>query len=407
MLFWRFREGEGQRLKTIAIIGGGPAGAMTAERLSRAFAADPHGEGVRRVVVFEERFGWEKPCGGGLSHKALRRYPFLLESEAFGKPVQNMEVWAPGEAVVRLRLREPLAIYSRRELNHFLLQRSAKAGAEVIKDRIVGFTRLGEQWEIVGREKRYLADYLVLAAGARSRLRKHLVEDFKPCDFMLTFGYYVPGREDVLRIEFFEDFEGYAWSFPRQGHLSVGICGKVGQATMADLQQNLATFMKRWQYSSSSAPVFSHLLPSLVVDSWGDLRLAGPGWALVGDVGGLADPVTGEGIYFALRSGDLLAEELLAGNPEKYPQRVWKEFGSKLMLGARMCPSFYRGDFLGDGVTTRMIQFAARSKTFRGLFQGLIEGTQTYQGLPARLLRSLPRSLFEVTTRTLLERAGF
>jgi geranylgeranyl diphosphate/geranylgeranyl-bacteriochlorophyllide a reductase len=394
-------------LTTIAIVGGGPAGAMTAEKLARGFAADPNGQGPARVVVFEEKFGWEKPCGGGLSHKALRRYPFLLESEGIGKPIQDMEVWAPGGAVLRLRLREPLAIYSRRELNHFLLQRSKNAGAEVIKDRIVGFTRLGERWELKGRDECYQADYLVLAAGARSRLRKLLVEDLKPRDFMLTFGYYVPGQEDLLRIEFFEDFEGYAWSFPRLGHLSVGICGKVGQATMAELQQNLAAFMKRCGFSSDSAPVFSHLLPSLVVDSWGDLRLAGPGWALVGDVGGLADPVTGEGIYFALRSGELLAEALLGEAPDRYPKEVWDEFGSKLMLGARMCPSFYRGDFLGDAVTTRMIQFAARSGTFRNLFQSLIEGTQTYRGLPARLLRSLPKSLLEVTARTLLERVGF
>ncbi|HVA01080.1 MAG TPA: NAD(P)/FAD-dependent oxidoreductase [Terriglobia bacterium] len=394
-------------MKTIAIVGGGPAGAMTGEKLARGFAANHNGQGPTRVVVFEEKFGWEKPCGGGLSHKALRRYPFLLESEGFGKPVQNMEVWAPGGAVLRLRLREPLAIYTRRELNHFLLQRSEKAGTEVIKDRIVGFTRVGERWELKGREERYQADHLVLAAGARSRLRKHLVDDLKPRDFMLTFGYYVPGNEDLLRIEFFEDFEGYAWSFPRLGHLSVGICGKVGQTTMAELQQNLGAFMNRCGYSSTSAPVFSHLLPSLVADSWGDLRLAGPGWALVGDVGGLADPVTGEGIYFALRSGELLAEALLSGFPDRYPQQVWDEFGSMLMLGARMCPSFYRGDFLGDAVTTRTIQFAARSKTFRSLFQSLVEGTQTYHGLPARFLCSLPKSLIEATARTLLERVGF
>jgi flavin-dependent dehydrogenase len=215
------------------------------------------------------------------------------------------------------------------------------------------------------------------------------------------------GHEDVLRIEFFEDFEGYAWSFPRADHLSVGICGKVGQTVMAVLQRKLGGFMKRCGYSATSATVFSHLLPSLAVDSWSDLRLAGPGWALAGDVGGLADPITGEGIYFALRSGELLAEALLSGSPGRYSERAWREFGSRLMLGARLCTSFYRGDFLGDAVTTRMIQFSARSKTFMSLFQSLIEGTQTYRGLPARLLFGLPKFLVEATARTLLERAGF
>ena len=51
------------------IIGGGPAGAIAAELIAR---------GGGRVTVFEEKVGWEKPCGGGLTHKALQRYPFLL-----------------------------------------------------------------------------------------------------------------------------------------------------------------------------------------------------------------------------------------------------------------------------------------------------------------------------------------
>lgn len=360
-----------------------------------------------RATVFEENPGWEKPCGGGLSYKALRRYPFLLEAEGFGNPVRNMEIWAPGEAVVRFRLREPLAVYSRRELDQFLLERARRAGAEVIKDRIIGFTRAGEGWQLKGRAGNYRADSLILAAGARSRLGKLLTEDFKPGDFMLTFGYYVPGQGDLMRVELFKDFEGYAWSFPRADHLSVGICGKVGQTTMADLREKLGAFMKRCGHPAASARVFSHLLPSLGVDSWGNLRLAGPGWALAGDAAGLVDPITGEGIYFALRSGELIAESLLSGAPEGYPQRVWREFGSMLMLGARLSSSFYRGDFLGGSVTTRMVQFSARSKTFMSLFQSLIEGIQAYQGLPARLLRSLPKSLVEATARTLQERAGF
>ena len=54
----------------------------------------------------------------------------------------------------------------------------------------------------------------------------------------------------------------------------------------------------------------------------GQRRLAGPNWALAGDAAALVDPITGEGLYYALRSGDLLAEMLLAGSPERYPERL-------------------------------------------------------------------------------------
>lgn len=391
-------------MRTIAIVGGGPAGAMTAARLMQGQAPSPAGEGPPRVIVFEEKLGWEKPCGGGLSHKALKEYPFLSQAGGLANPVWRMELCAPGGLSACLKLRQPLAIYSRKELNHLLLERSLRAGAEVVGDRIIDAVRQGEGWRLRGRSTSYEADYLVVAAGARSGLRNRLAGALKAQDFMLTFGYFVPGHEDYLRVEFFENFEGYAWSFPRLNHLSVGICGKVGHAKMADLRRNLSRFMARHGYSTESAAIFSHLLPSLEAESWAGIRLQGDGWALAGDAAGLTDPVTGEGLYFALRSGELLAESILKGG--SYARSVWKEFGSKLMLGARMCRRFYLGEFLGGSVTTRMVQFCSRSKTFLNLFQDVVEGTQEYHGLLGRLYRSVPKFLVETATHSVWKRTG-
>jgi geranylgeranyl diphosphate/geranylgeranyl-bacteriochlorophyllide a reductase len=377
---------------------------MTAARLLQGAAGPQNSREAVRVVIFEEKLGWEKPCGGGLSHKALKEYPFLLQARECANPVWKMEVRAPGGATAHLNLREPLAIYSRRELNHLLLERSQHAGAEVVNDRVISAARLGDKWRLRARAGSYEADYLIVAAGARSSLRNQLAGALKAQDFMLTFGYFVPGHEDLLRVEFFENFEGYAWSFPRSNHLSVGICGKVGGAKMPDLRRNLSGFMQRHGYSAESAPVFSHLLPSLEVESWAGMRLEGNGWALAGDAAGLTDPVTGEGLYFALRSGELLADSILEGF--SYARRVWDEFGSKLMLGARICPRFYHGEFLGAGMTTRMVQLCGRSKTFLTLFQDMVEGNQAYRGLPGRLFRNLPKYLVETATHSVWKRTG-
>jgi flavin-dependent dehydrogenase len=223
-----------------------------------------------------------------------------------------------------------------------------------------------------------------------------LAEDFGPRDFMLTFGYYVPGRDDLLRVQFFEKFEGYAWSFPRPDHLSVGICGKVGEDSMAGLRERLHGFMRRCGYSLERANVYSHLLPALSVDTWGGLRLGGPGWALAGDAAGLVDPVTGEGIYYAMRSGELLAASLLEGLPELYPARVQEEFGKALALAARLARTFYYGEFLGVAVPTRLVEFGARSQRFLGVIQDMLEGSQSYLGLAAKLHFGLARALWDV-----------
>jgi len=223
---------------------------------------------------------------------------------------------------------------------------------------------------------------------------------------MLTFGYYAPGADDLARVQFFDDFEGYAWSFPRTDHLSLGICGKAGKSKAPELRDRLGGFMKQFGYAQSKRAaeglsVFSHLLPALSHESWHNLRLTGPGWALVGDAAGLVDPVTGEGIYFAMRSGELLAESLLAGTPEDYPERVWQDFGRKLALGASLGHFFYHEDFLGQPPTTRFIQLAARSTGFMNLLQSFIDGSQSYSGLTARLYKTVGQALVEIATASI------
>jgi geranylgeranyl reductase family protein len=379
-------------VKTTVIIGGGPAGAVAAEKLAR---------GGARVTIFEERLGWEKPCGGGLSAKALRSYPFLLQAAQGARRIREAEFVASSGAAVRLRLRQPIAVYSRSTLNHLLLHRAAEAGAAVNPDRIVNLARTAGSWRLEGRRGVYPSDFVVLAAGARTRLRALLTEDFRARDFMLTLGHYVPGADDLLRVEFFEDFEGYAWAFPRSDHLSVGVCGKVGQSRMPDLRSRLQGFMERYGYRSDRAPVYAHLLPSLTVESWSDLRLAGEGWALAGDSAGLVDALTGEGIYYAMRSGELLAECLLENSPASYPLRAWQEFAADLAHGARLGGLFYRSNIFGRPLSIWMIQFSSRSEAVRDLLQNLIEGAQPYRTLLTRLYSGAADSLFEVAANSL------
>src|ERR1700746_901320 len=100
---------------SIAIVGGGPAGALCGELLAGA---------GRKVVLFDEKLAWEKPCGGGLTHKALSQYPFLGEASAESKFIRHCELSSPMGRRARFELRHPLAIFSRMALNGLLLERA-------------------------------------------------------------------------------------------------------------------------------------------------------------------------------------------------------------------------------------------------------------------------------------------
>ncbi|HEU5410701.1 MAG TPA: NAD(P)-binding protein, partial [Candidatus Acidoferrales bacterium] len=91
-------------MKQIAIVGGGPAGALCAEKLSVA-GFD--------VSLFDEHLAWEKPCGGGLTHKAIEKYPFLLDGPAAKKEVHSAELISARGHRARFQMSRPLVIYSR------------------------------------------------------------------------------------------------------------------------------------------------------------------------------------------------------------------------------------------------------------------------------------------------------
>ena len=369
----------------VAVLGGGPAGAFAAERLA--------GAGIATVVV-DEKLAWEKPCGGGLTFKAYQRYPFLAEGTTAKRFVHETRMAAPGTPNVSLRLDHPLVIYSRKELNRMLLQRAEQAGAQLEKTRVTSVARKGLGWVIATSNGTMEADHCVVAMGARNPLRAYGTE-LASRDTMSAMGYYVAGERAQIDIEFLPNLAGYIWVFPRCGHLSVGICGKGEPAP--SLRKRLENYMERHELKFAGAQFYSHVLPCLETSSWKSNRVAGEGWTAVGDAAGFVDPITGEGLYYALRSGELAAEGLIAGTGEQqYRQAVRGDFAHDLEMGARLAKRIFHGSFLMGGIPTRMVQFTRRSQTFKATIQDLFAGTQSYLGLKDRLLSNLNGSLLEV-----------
>jgi flavin-dependent dehydrogenase len=125
--------------------------------------------------------------------------------------------------------------------------------------------------------------------------------------------------------------------------------------------------------------------------------IAGDQWALVGDAAGLVDPITGEGIYFAFRSAEILAGTI--DRPGEYSKAVWQDIGNDLARASRMYRKFYSGQFLGADFRKRAIQLARCSRTMRQILESFIEGTQPYQGLRKKLLFSTPAMAWDMIAR--------
>src|ERR1700687_1010690 len=112
----------------VLIVGAGPAGSFAAERLASAGT---------KVALFDGRpDGEPKACGGGVTAKALKAWPHLLD--AVGRTIYELDMYAPSGRVLHLKLDEPFAVYSRNAFDTFLLERAREAGARVFAERISG-----------------------------------------------------------------------------------------------------------------------------------------------------------------------------------------------------------------------------------------------------------------------------
>jgi flavin-dependent dehydrogenase len=374
-------------MKEIAIVGGGPAGSLCGERLARAGFS---------VTIFDERLAWEKPCGGGLTHKAIEAYPFLLDAPHPKKIVRKAELISSRGHRATLEMNKPIVIYSRKVLNGLLLDRAIAAGCTAVRSRVTNVITDGPRVRLTAAGEERWSDFIVLAAGARNQMAPETTA-LGSKDLEVTLGYFVPTEEDTIKVKFLQEFEGYLWSFPRADHLSVGICAKMGQSSTPELRRHLDDFVTEENIPKQGAQFYSHVLPSPEAGTIRSRRIAGRNWAMAGDAAATVDPITGEGLYYALRSGDLLAQAIADGQPHAYPDRLRAAFSADLEFAAHIASRVFRGNFLGSAITTRMVQLLNYSPAFRDLIRDVFSGSQDYRTMKRRLWAQLGITVSEFT----------
>jgi flavin-dependent dehydrogenase len=378
-------------------------------------------KGGARVALFDGRpEGEPKACGGGVTAKALKAWPHLLN--AVGRTVNELDMYSPSGKRLHMKLDEPFAIYSRVAFDSYLRDRARSAGAEVLFEKITarGITRTEKGWTLRSQNNsEWSARVLVGADGANSAIAKKLAGPLEASDMEVAFGYRTPLPETgevPTVIAFLPGWVGYAWAFPRLDHISFGI------ATTQDAFEHKALDDLLWQFMvgyyrqrenakaniwkklgdpsssaieknlRSTAERYAARIPGLADATWDKRRACGESWALLGDAAGFADPVTGEGIYYALRSAELFADAFLEGCPEEYEQRWREDFGGELRRASQMRRRFY-GNFWGAPFTERMIEFARGHSGIKKVLGDLVAGEQGYVGLKKKLARSALRPL--------------
>ena len=365
----------------IAVVGAGPAGAWASILLARR---------GHSVTLIDSQAPWEKPCGGGVTAKALSGFG-IFESDLPRNNIDRITIYFGDTRSVTVTPKEPLAVLSRRELGKYLMGAAEKSGVFFLKSRVTHIDRISRGWRLSTRDTMVQSDFLIGADGATSLVRRSVSSGLQAEDLSVTLGYFIPGHfPPHMKIYFVPAFEGYIWSFPRPTHTSYGLITRSAPGWTGRAKMLLANFIAAdlGPEVMEHAEFYSAAVPCLRPKAWRRNQICGDGWALVGDAAGFVDPITGEGIYYAFKSAQLLADTI--ESPEQYRFKIEAEIVRELARAARIYKRFYNGRFLGADFKKRTVQLARRSRTLKTILGNLISGNQSYLTLKKKLLFSIP-----------------
>lgn len=361
----------------VIVVGAGPAGSTAARE-----CAD---RGLSVVLLEKETFPRDKPCGGGVTVSAANLLPFDLKPVAdrtiFGLNLSHKQ----SEGFHRRSPNEILYLTQRSKLDTYLAEQAIKSGVRLVeKAHVTQIDRSGNTVVVRTSYDEYQGTILVAADGANGR-----TADMVGIDRNLTRGIAIEGNitptgsfpsewNDTVAINVGTVAGGYGWLFPKSDHLNIGIGGYLHAGP--NIRQRLFDLVRRYRFDPNELwGVRGYHLPvrrgcSPMVD--GNVLL-------VGDAGGLLDPLTGEGIYAALWSGIAAARNIASYLADKTPdlKGYQDEIDNVLMPNLRLSTRFQEIFNLSPAL------FVAAEKRTGLIWKstvGILRGEQTYEAIMNR-----------------------
>ncbi|MEG3838074.1 MULTISPECIES: geranylgeranyl reductase [unclassified Microcoleus] len=303
----------------VAVVGSGPAGSSAAETLVKA--------GIE-TYLFERKLDNAKPCGGAIPLCMVSE--FDLPQSIIDRQVRKMKMISPSNVEVDINIEnahEYIGMCRREVLDGFMRDRAASLGAKLINGTVHKLEIPGNNTDpytlhyadhsdgsAMGIQKTLKVDLVIGADGANSRVAKAI--DAGDYNYAIAFqerirlpedkmAYYHDLAEMYVGDDVSTDF--YAWVFPKYDHVAVGTgTMKVNQASIKKLQAGIRARAAKKLMGGEIIKVEAHPIP----EHPRPRRVVGR-VALVGDAAGYVTKSSGEGIYFAAKSGRMCAETIV------------------------------------------------------------------------------------------------
>ena len=431
----------------VIVVGAGPAGATAALALASA--------GIAVRLLDRSAFPRNKPCGGGISARALQRFPYLVRAlpRIAAHRVSRLYLEGPDGRSTTIDARGPAALMIRRvEFDALLVSLAVEAGARLTtgadivqvredEERVTLTTRSGNQFtasvvvaadgvnSVVARRLGINAGWpsSTVALDMMEETPRALLRDLDPDTLWVAYGYNPEEgdggrragapRRTAGRARRRASAEGYAYVFPKRDHVNVGIGYVLSHfreaidAAPYDVQRRFVERLRDRGVLVGES-VRKHFTPALIPIG-GPLRQTARGRVLLaGDAGGFVNAVTAEGIYYAMVTGDLAARAIRSSPAVSKLAGVYRracddEIGAELRDSVRI----QRYLFADGRRIARLVDGAHRERAVVDLVVDFVKGSRSYRDLRRRVLSRSPYLLLSfvrdcLSTRPLRSQPG-
>ena len=359
----------------VIVVGAGPGGSTAAYELATA--------GAEVLLLDRAEFPRDKPCGGGVLISAVNLLPYSLDAVT-EQTITSFRVRYKRSWEFEHRYHEPLAIMTQRSrLDAFMVERAVEVGAE-FRDASPVRGMEGTSLSLANGDN-HRADAIIAADGANGIVRRALglprLRGAVALEGNAARSRQPAGERwsDAVGLELGSMPGGYGWVFPKGDHCNVGLGGF--PAAAPTLRDELSRYADCESFDGDSlTELRGHHLPLRDPNS----ALVSGRTAFVGDAAGLVDPLSGEGIGNAIRSGQLASDaalDLIAGTStdfSSYQSAIEAEIEPELRVARQLQALFHQSPW-------PYVQLLRRSDRFWTAFCRIVRGESTYTSFQSRL----------------------
>ncbi len=286
----------------LIIIGGGPCGSAAGRIAGK--------KGLKTLLIEKEIFPRYKPCGGCLSEHAISYLDFEIPRSMIERDIFGARVHFKGQVVEQHKDDKIAVLITRSILDNYLLEKAGETGIEIkTGEKVLEYQEKNDYVEVFTDNDTYKAKFIIIAEGSQGKLKYQIRRKDRKDEYAISVVAEIESDDEsidkyihnAIDLHFGLFKHGYGWIFPHENYFSVGIGGLAKH--LPHPKKAMLDFLNENNFNNKYK-LHGHIIPAGGVKR----RITSSRVVLSGDSAGFVDSFLGEGIAYAIRSGQIAAE---------------------------------------------------------------------------------------------------